>query len=58
MDEARLMHLVLNAIEWAIEVSDDTTHDLLRGMGVTSDELEELGYEKENFTEMHKWVQE
>ena len=52
------MHLVHNAIEWAIEVSDDTTHDLLRGMGVTSDELEELGYEKENFTEMHKWVQE
>lgn len=58
MDESRLIHLVLNAIEWAIEVSDDTTHDLLRGMGVTSDELEELGYEKENFPEMHKWVQE
>ena len=52
----RLMHMVLDAIEWAIEVSDDTTHDLLRGMGITSDELEELGYEKEEFPEMHKWV--
>lgn len=58
MDEIRARQLVLDAIEWAIEISEQTTHDLLRGMGITSDELEEIGYEKETFPEMHEWVSE
>lgn len=58
MDNPRLMELITNVIEWGIEVSEDTTHDLLRGMGITSEELEEIGYEQENFPKMHEWVQE
>lgn len=49
----RLEECVINALEWAIEVSEQTTFDLIRAMGITSDELDAIGYEKENFQKMH-----
>lgn len=58
MNNTRLKQILINTIEWAIEVSEDTTHDLLHGMGITSEELEEIGYKKEVFPIMHKWVQD
>ena len=50
----RLEELVINALEWAIEVGEDTTYNLIRGMGITSDELEAIGYDEENFKSMHE----
>lgn len=58
MDNGRLEELCINALEWAIEHSEQTTHDLIRGMGITSDELEKIGYEKENFPSMHEAAEE
>ena len=54
--DARMEDLVINALEWAIEVGKQATEDLIHGMGITSAELEEIGYDKENFPEMHKWA--
>lgn len=53
MDKERLTELLIHAFEWAIEVSETTTHDLVRATGITSAELEEIGYEKDNFLSMH-----
>ena len=53
MNENRLTELLINAFEWAIEVSETTTNDLIRATGITSAELEEIGYEKDNFPSMH-----
>ena len=58
MDEERLQQLLINAIEWSIEVSEQQTHDQIRAMGITSEELEEIGYEKENFPQLHEWANE
>ena len=58
IDEKRMENLLIDAISWAEDTSGQITHDLLRGMGITSDELEYLGYDKETFPEMHKWVEE
>ena len=58
LDINRAERLILDAIEWAIDVSEQTTHDLLRGMGITSEELEILGYEEESFPDLYKWVRE
>jgi hypothetical protein len=53
MTKTRLEDLCIAAIEWATEHSEDISHDLIRGMGITSDELEAIGYEKENFPSLH-----
>ena len=58
ISDARLEELTINAIEWAINVSEQATHDILSSMGITSEELEIIGYDKENFPDMHKWVEE
>lgn len=50
----RLEELVIQALEWSIECSEQITHDLIGGMSITSDELELIGYDKENFPSMHK----
>lgn len=55
---SRKDELLINAIEWAIYVSEQVTHDLIRAMGITSDELSELGYDSINFAEMHEWTKE
>ena len=54
----RLEEIAINAIEWAIEHGEQITHDLVRGMGITSDELDAIGYEKENFSLLHDAVEE
>ena len=56
MKHKRYEELLINAFEWAINVSETTTKDLIRATGVISSELEELGYDKENFPEMHEWA--
>lgn len=50
----RLEECLINAIEWAIQVGEQATHDLIRGIGITSDELDAIGYDAENFPEMHE----
>ena len=54
MDDKRLEELVINALEWAIEVSKQTTRDLIVSMGITPEELYTIGYDKENFASMHE----
>lgn len=58
MKNNRMEELLINAIEWAIDCGGSHTHDLLRSMGITSKELEKIGYEKDNFHELHEWVTE
>lgn len=53
MKKSRLEELCINAIEWAVNHSENITHDLVRGMGITSDELEEIGYDRDNFESLH-----
>ena len=50
--------LLINALEWAINVSEQTTHDLIHAMGITSEELSAIGYDEDNFPEMHEWINE
>ena len=56
MDDKRLEELVINALEWAIEVSEQTTRDLIVSMGITPEELDAIGYDKENFAPMHEMI--
>lgn len=58
MNNGRMEELLINALEWVIEIGDDATHDLIHNMNISSDELEEIGYEKENFPKMHEWANE
>lgn len=50
----RMEELIINALEWAITCGEQTTHDLIHGMSITSEELDNIGYEKENFSRMHQ----
>ena len=53
-----LLILLINAIEWAVNVSEQLTEDLIRATGITSDELSAIGYDKDNFPAMHAWANE
>ena len=50
----RLEEIVTNALEWAIEVDEQIANDLVRGMGITSDELDAIGYDVDNFSSLHR----
>lgn len=50
--------LLINAIEWAINISEQNTRDMIRAMGITSDELSAIGYDEDNFPMMHVWANE
>jgi len=56
MDNNRTEELLINAIEWAINISEQATHDIIRAIGITSDELDTIGYDKENFHDMYEWT--
>ena len=58
MKTGRMEDLLIGAFEWAINVSEQATHDLIRATGITSSELTTLGYDKVNFPKMHEWVKE
>ena len=58
IDRDILKCLVISAIEWSVNVSKQIIYDLLRGMGITSDMLEAIEYDKENYPDMHKWVED
>lgn len=53
---SRYEELLINSLEHAINTSEQATKDLIRAMRIMPDELDEIGYDKENFPEMHKWV--
>ena len=54
----RCEDLLIKAIEWTVNVSEQHTRDLLRAIGITSDELSAIGYDEENFPKMHIWANE
>ena len=54
--DGRSEELIINMIEWAIDVSADTTRDLIRASGITSEELSAIGYDVENFPELHSFI--
>ena len=56
MSKDRLLDLCNNTIVWADEHSRDLASDLIKGMGITSDELLELGFDKKNFSYLHEAV--
>lgn len=56
MDENRLQELLINAFEWAINCSEQITRDLISATGITSEELDEIGYDKNNFPDMHGYI--
>lgn len=52
----RFEELLINAIEWAIEVGEQTTQDIIKAIEITSTELEKIGYDKKNFSDLHKYA--
>ena len=54
----RLESLLISAFDWASEISDTAIHDIIRATGITSVELEAIGYEEENFPELHEAANE
>ena len=56
MTAERTEELLINSIEWAVNISEQATHDIIRAIGITSDELDAIGYDKENFSNMHTWI--
>lgn len=57
MTKERIEELLINAFEGAINDSTRATIDLINVTGITSEELEELGYEKENFPDLHEMAE-
>ena len=54
--EDRKEELLISAFEWAINVAEQVTHDLIHATGITSEELTDIGYDEENFPKMHDWA--
>lgn len=54
MSGKRMQKLLVNALCWADEASGDLTRDLIRGMGIKPKELVELGFDKEDYSEMFR----
>ena len=52
----RLEDMLIDAFEWAINVSEQVTEDLIRATGITSEELTSIGYDRENFPKMHECI--
>ena len=50
--------LLINAFEWAINDADQTTKDLIHATGISSEQLTAIGYDKENFPQLHEWADE
>ncbi len=50
--------LLTNVIAWADEVSGQVAHDMLHGMGISPEQLDALGFDKNNFPKLHRWVLE
>lgn len=56
MNNNRLEELLINVFEWAINVSKQLSLDMVKASGITSDELNDIGYEKENFPSLHSII--
>ena len=53
MENERLTDLLIQAFEYAINKSEQATEYLVIATGITDKELNELGYDEENFPSMH-----
>lgn len=58
VNKDRLETMLIAAIEHAVECSEQHTHDLLKAIGISSEELEAICYDKENYPKMHEWIAE
>ena len=56
MNNNRLEELLINVFEWAINVSEQLSLDMVKASGITSDELNDIGYEKENFPSLYSII--
>ena len=56
MNNNRFEELLINVFEWAINVSEQLSLDMVKASGITSDELSDIGYEKENFPSLHSII--
>lgn len=58
MNNERLEELLINAFEFMINKSEQDTVDLIVATGITSEELNEIGYDEDNFKSMHEACEE
>lgn len=56
MDKERLEELLIKALEWTIDCSEQATRDLIVAIGITCEELNDIGYDEDNFPEMYEYV--
>ena len=56
MNNNRFEELLINVFEWAINVSEQLSLDMVKASGITSDELSDIGYEKENFPSLYSII--
>lgn len=56
MNKNRLEELLIQAFEWTIDCSEQMTTDLVVATGITCAELNEIGYDEENFPKMHEYA--
>ena len=52
----RIENLLIYAFEWAINVGEQATCDIIRATGILPEELDAIGYDAENFPKMHEWA--
>lgn len=53
---ARLEEIIVNAMNWGLDHGETITRGLVRGSGITADELDKLGYGSDGFTAMRSYV--
>ena len=46
MDKKRLEELLIKALEWTSNCSEQMTKDMISAIGITNNELDEIGYEQ------------
>ena len=56
MNKNRLEELLIQAFEWTVDCSEQMTTDLVAATGITCEELNEIGYDKDNFPKMHEYA--
>ena len=47
MDKKRLEELLIKALEWTSNCSEQMTKDMISAIGITNNELDEIGYEQQ-----------
>lgn len=52
----RLEQIIRNTIDWGCECGQQTSIDLIKGMCIFPYELEELGYDEDEFSELYRYA--